>query len=69
MSLRSIFKFNNYRNFSLFDRLKYRSQFKFREFIKQQEEGFFLKAQINNDLMNNENNKDYSFFLGLDENI
>jgi hypothetical protein len=62
MALRSIFKFNNYRNFSLFDRLKYRSQFKFKEFIKQQEEGFFLKAQINNDLMNNENNKDYTFF-------
>ena len=69
MALRSIFKFNNYRNFSLFDRLKYRSQFKFKEFIKQQEEGFFLKAQINNDLMNNENNKDYTFFLGLDNNL
>ena len=69
MSLRSIFKFNNYRNFSLFDRLKYRSQFKFREFIQQKDEGHFLKAQINNDLMNNNNIKDLSFFLGLDENV
>lgn len=67
--MRSIFKFNNYRNFSLFDRLKFRSKFKFRDFIKQQEEGFFLKAQVNNDLMINDSNKDLSFFLRVDENL
>jgi len=69
MSLRPIFRFDNYRNFSLYDRLKFRSQFKFREFIKQRAEGFFLKTQINNDLRNNENRKDFSLMIGLDGNL
>jgi hypothetical protein len=54
-SLRPIFKFNNYRNFSLFDRLKLRSKFKFKEFVKQRFEGHYVKAQINSDIWKDSN--------------
>jgi len=76
MSLRPIFKFSNYRNFSLFDRLKYRSKFKFRELLEEKKEGFFLKTQINNDIMNNDNDdnddnddENLSSILNFDDNI
>jgi len=69
ISLRSIFKFNNYRNFSLFDRLQYISKFKYREFLEHKFESKFLKAQVNND-MQEEANAEFSLILkvrkGLD---
>ena len=69
LSLRPIFKFSNYRNFSLFDRLKYRSKFKFRELLEDKRESFLLKAQINNDIMNNDDDQNLSKFLTFDEHI
>jgi hypothetical protein len=73
MSFRPILKFNNYRNFALFDRLKLRSKFKFKEFVKQRYEGHYLKAQINNDLFNNSKSLKHSFIFksqsSFDRNI
>jgi hypothetical protein len=72
ISLRSIFKFNIYRNFSLLDRLKYRTSFRFNEYRNQRRESDFLKTQINNDLLENDDgdgSPNFSLILKLSSKV